>query len=265
MCFGYKRCWFLTHVAPKQLNGVGKMVLGVDMFMGVDMKVFLLAGGLGTRLRPLTNHTPKCLVPVRGRPLIDYWFDLFEHFDVDEVLVNLHHLPDLVEAHFIGHPWQGRVQLFHEPELLGSAGTVRACRDFVGDDDFLVCYADNLTDADLSVVWQRHQVGDAVLTMGLFHTPFPKECGIATLDAVGRIVDFVEKPENPESDLANAGIYAVSSEVFHVIGDQPSPVDFGFDVIPKLVGRMAGVVVDGFLMDVGTPERYEAVQKLWPH
>lgn len=229
------------------------------------MNVFLLAGGLGTRLRPLTDHIPKCLVPVKGRPLIDYWFDLFERLDVDNVLINLHHLPDQVEAHFADHPWKDRVHLFHEPELLGSAGTVRANRDFVGDDDFLVCYADNLTDTDLSVIWKRHQEGDAVLTMGLFHTPFPKECGIATLDENGRITDFVEKPEKPQSDLANAGIYAVSSDIFDVIGDQPPPVDFGFDAIPKLAGRMAGVVIEGFLMDVGTPERYEAVQNLWPH
>lgn len=229
------------------------------------MKVFLLAGGLGTRLRPLTNRIPKCLVPVRGRPLIDYWFDLFEGLGVDEVLINLHHLPDLVEAHFADHPWKDRVRLFHEPELLGSAGTVLANRDFVGADDFLVCYADNLTDTDLSVVWKRHVVGDAILTMGLFHTPFPKECGIATLDDAGKIVRFVEKPKQPESDLANAGIYAVSADVFDVIADLSPPIDFGFDVIPKLVGHMAGVVVEGFLMDVGTPERYEAVEKLWPH
>jgi NDP-sugar pyrophosphorylase family protein len=85
------------------------------------------------------------------------------------------------------------------------------------------------------------------------------------LDDEGLIVDFVEKPEKPASDLANAGIYAVSSGIFEVIGDQPPPVDFGFDAIPKLIGRMAGIAIDGFLMDVGTPERYEAVQRLWPH
>jgi mannose-1-phosphate guanylyltransferase len=243
----------------------GKMSLCSQGSMGVGMKVFLLAGGLGTRLRPLTNHLPKCLVPVRGRPLIDYWFDLFEGLGVDEVLVNLHHLPGLVETHFVGHPWQDRVRLVLEPELLGSAGTVRANRDFVGVDDFLVCYADNLTDTNLSVIWKRHQRGNSVLTMGLFRTPFPKECGIATLDGDSMIVDFVEKPDKPASDLANAGIYAVSSGIFEVIGDRSPPIDFGFDVIPELMGRMAGIAIEGFLMDVGTPDRYQAVQKLWPH
>jgi len=228
------------------------------------MKAFLLAAGLGTRLRPLTNHIPKCLVSVRGRALIDYWFDLFDICGVEEVLVNLHHLPDEVRAHFTGHPWHDRVKLFHEPELLGSAGTVRENRDFVGDEDFLVCYADNLTDADLSAIWRRHQAGDVMLTMGLFHTPFPKECGIAELDGDGRIVDFVEKPKHPVSDLANAGIYASSSSIFDVI-PKTGVADFGFDVIPKLRGQMAGVAINGFLMDVGTAERYEAVQKLWPH
>lgn len=228
------------------------------------MKVFLLAAGLGTRLRPLTHHTPKCLVPVRDRALIDYWFDLFDRYGVDEVLINLHHLPGRVRAHFADHPWRDRVRLVYEPDLLGSAGTVRLHRDFVGDADFLVCYADNLTDANLSRIWERHLRGDAVLTMGLFHTPFPRECGIAELDGDGRIVAFAEKPQQPVSDLANAGIYAVSPALFDAIPDR-TPVDFGFDVIPNLTGRMAGVEIDGFLMDVGTPERYEAVQKLWPH
>ena len=149
--------------------------------------------------------------------------------------------------------------------MLGSAGTVRANRAFVGDEDFLVCYADNLTDANLSALQSVHTAHDVPLTMGLFETGRPEECGIAALDPGGRITAFTEKPEKPVSNLANAGIYVASADLFDVIPEDRTPVDFGFDVIPKLVGRMAGCRIEGFLMDIGTPERYAEAQRRWPY
>ena len=114
------------------------------------MKAFLLAAGLGTRLRPLTDHMPKCLVPVEGRPLLDLWLDNFRRAGVDEVLVNLHHRPDQVRSHLRPTAGSPRSATSYEPILLGSAGTLAADRDFVGSDEvFLAVNADNLTDFDL--------------------------------------------------------------------------------------------------------------------
>src|ERR671933_1076253 len=115
------------------------------------MKAFLLAAGLGTRLRPVTDTVPKCMVEVGGRPMLDIWLDALAKAGVDEVLVNTHHLPGVVEAHVAGRSGPPAVRLSHERVLLGSAGTLLANKDFVaGEDMFLVVYADNLTDFDLA-------------------------------------------------------------------------------------------------------------------
>ena len=225
------------------------------------MKAFLLAAGLGTRLRPLTDHTPKCLLPIGGRPLLSYWFQLLKGHGVTEVLVNVHHRAADVEGYLEAEPPPVPVRLFHEPTLLGSAGTVKANAAWVAAErDFLVAYADNLTDVDLTSLVDAHRHGPFDLTVGLFRTDRPSECGIATLDERGTIVDFCEKPAEPPSNLANAGIYVASPALLDVIPDT-RPADFGFDVLPRLIGRMQGVPLDGFLLDVGTHERYERAQQ----
>ena len=123
------------------------------------MKAFLLAAGVGSRLRPITDTTPKCMLAIGGQPLLDIWLDAFDRAGVDEVLVNLHHLPDVVRTaprpRGAGTP---AVRTVFEPELLGSAGTLAANRAWVdGEEMFLACYADNLTDFDLRSLAETHQ------------------------------------------------------------------------------------------------------------
>ena len=114
------------------------------------MKAFLLAAGVGSRLRPITDTIPKCMLDIDGRPLLDIWLDAFDRADVSEVLVNLHHLPDVVRRHLAARTAPPTVRTFFEPELLGSAGTLRANRQWVEKEEFfLTCYADNLTDFDV--------------------------------------------------------------------------------------------------------------------
>ena len=225
------------------------------------MKAFLLAAGLGTRLRPLTDTTPKCLVPIAGRPLLDYWLELLAGHGFREVLVNTHHLPQQVVDHVNHHSHLLKVTLFHETSLLGSAGTVAANAAWLDDDEhFLIAYADNLTNADLSALMATHIRHDAPLTMALYHTPNPEQCGIASLDGDGRIVSFVEKPAAPVSDLANAGIYAASRSLLGFL-DERRPLDFGFDVLPNLLGEMYGFELEDYVLDIGTPERYDQAQR----
>ena len=220
------------------------------------VKALLLAGGLGTRLRPLTETVPKCLVPVAGRPMLSYWLDALERAGIGEALVNTHHLPEAVHA-FIASENSRRAVTLHEafePELLGSAGTVHANRTFADDADaVVVIYADNLSAIDLGDLVAFHGRHDDPMTMALFHTPQPRSCGIATLDAAGRIVDFVEKPETPASDLANAGLYVIDAAAWREIADMAA-FDFGFDVLPRFVGRMRGYAFDGYHRDIGTPQ-----------
>jgi len=228
------------------------------------VKAFLLAAGPGSRLRPITDTTPKCMLPVGDRPLLDIWLDEFDRVGVDEVLVNLHHLPDVVRGHIAARTASPKVQMFFEPELLGSAGTLLANRRWVdGEDMFLACYADNLTDFDLRSLIDAHVGRGAIATLTLFHSPNPSAGGVVELDAVGRVTGFVEKPAHPISDLTNAGMYAFHPSVLDEIRDEP-PSDIGYDLLPRLVGRAWAVLVEGYFRDIGTAEAYQRARKEWP-
>ena len=230
------------------------------------MKAFLLAAGYGTRLRPLTNTVPKCMVPIQGRPLLEWWFELLRSHGVSEVLVNTHYLPEPVREYLQHWNRENRgltAHEFYEPSLLGSGGTIRANRSFVaGEESFLICYTDNLTDADLSAFQRFHLGHDGVLSMALFHTNLPQQCGIAALDREGRVVEFQEKPAHPKSNLANAGMYIARQELFRLLPEKPE-LDFGKDVLPQLVGRMYGWQTQGYLIDIGTKENFERANREW--
>ena len=227
------------------------------------MKAFLLAAGIGSRLRPLTARTPKCMLPVGGRPMLDLWLDAFATAGADEVLVNLHHLADVVRAHLAARIGPPAVRLTYEPQLLGSAGTLLANRDWVADEEFfLACNADNLTDFDLAQLIKAHQEYQPVATLAAFHSPNPAAGGVLETDPNGTVVGFAEKPANPVSDLVNAGIYAFAPSVLNEIRDEP-PVDIGYDLLPRLVGRSRVIRVEGYFRDIGTPEAYAQAQLEW--
>lgn len=227
------------------------------------MKAFLLAAGVGSRLRPITDTVPKCMLEIDGRPLLDIWLDAFDRAGVDEVLVNLHHLPDVVRGHLNARAGPPAVRTFFEPELLGSAGTLAANRAWVGGEEmFLACYADNLTDFDLRSLVQAHQEHGAVATLTVFHCERPSAGGVVELDGSGTVISFVEKPSNPVSDLVNAGIYAFHPDVLDEIGASP-PHDIGYHLLPHLIGRARAIPVEGYLRDIGTIEAYQRAQQEW--
>jgi mannose-1-phosphate guanylyltransferase len=227
------------------------------------MKAFLLAAGVGSRLRPITDTVPKCMLAIDGRPLLDIWLDAFDGVGVDEVLVNLHHLPDVVRGHLDARAGPPAVRTFFEPELLGSAGTLAANRAWVGEEEmFLACYADNLTDFDLRSLVQAHQEHGAVATLTVFHSERPSAGGVVEVDGSGTVIGFVEKPSNPVSDLVNAGMYAFHPDVLDEIGGSP-PRDIGYDLLPRLVGQARAILVEGYLRDVGTIEAYQRAQQDW--
>lgn len=227
------------------------------------MKAFLMAAGTGTRLRPITDTVPKCLVPIRGVPLLDIWLDALERTGVDEVLLNVHYLPDRVMDHLARRTSKVPVVTSFEPELLGSAGTLRVNRSWIGEDArFLVCYADNLTDFDLRRLVAFHSERHATATLALFRAQNPSACGIVETDDTGRVISFEEKPARPTSDLANAGIYMFESAVLDEIPDRV-PADIGFDLLPGLIGRSWAMPIEGYFRDIGTIEAYEHAQLEW--
>jgi mannose-1-phosphate guanylyltransferase len=228
------------------------------------MKAFLLAAGIGSRLRPITETTPKCLVTIGDRPLLDHWLDAFARAGVTEVLINLHHLPDTVRAHVAARAVPPAVRLVFEPELLGSAGTLAANRDWVADEEFfLACNADNLTDFDLGYLVAAHRATGPIATIAVFRSENPSAGGVVALNEASRIIGFSEKPAVPASDLVNAGIYAFSPAVLFEIAEK-RPADIGYDLLPRLVGNAHAVRVEGYFRDIGTLEAYRRAREEWP-
>jgi mannose-1-phosphate guanylyltransferase len=226
------------------------------------VKAFLLAAGLGTRLRPITNTIPKCMLVIDDRPLLDIWLDAFDAAGVGEVLVNLHHLPEVVTRHLAARTAPPSVRTFFEPELLGSAGTLLANRAWVDDEEFfLACNADNLTDFDLRSLIDAHREHGPIATLAVFHSETPSAGGVVELDGSGAIIGFVEKPSEPVSDLTNAGMYAFHPSVLDEI--KSAPADIGYDLLPGLVDRARAVLVEGYFRDVGTADAYRRAREEW--
>jgi len=243
------------------MPGTGKITEDIE---DVDMKAFLLSAGLGTRLRPLTDTVPKCLVPIKGKPLLTYWIELFERHSITDVLINTHYLHaqvhDYIKQHNISRK-NPHIREFYEPELLGSGGTVSANRDFVVDEEFFfICYADNLTNIDLTAMLNFHIKHNSPFTMALFRAANPSQCGIVDLDKDNRIIKFEEKPQNPKSNLANAGLYIAGNNLFEKFPHR-SFIDFGKDIIPLLAGNMYGWETSDYLIDIGTPNNYKKAQE----
>ncbi len=231
------------------------------------MRAILLAGGLGTRLLPLTRSTPKCLVDVCGKPLLGWWFDLLEAHGVASVIINLHHLPEQVQSYVDEYRGPLTIETFHEERLLGSAGTVLACREFLSQSEsFLILYGDNLTNVDLGALSAHHRAYQPLLTVGLFRSARPESCGIVELDgsSEGRVTSFIEKPEHPPSNLASAGLFVADRGIFsRFSAEARQPYDFGGDLMPRLIGDMNGVEVEGYLRDVGTHESLAVGREEW--
>lgn len=228
------------------------------------MRALLLAAGLGTRLRPLTDTVPKCLAPIHGKPLLDYWLEHLFAADVERVLVNLHWLPDVVRAHVAASPYRDRIDLVHEEVLLGTGGTVLANRAWLEGRSFLLAHADNLTDFDVAGFQARHAARPAGCAMSMlaFRTDIPKTCGILGLGSDGVVESFHEKVENPPGNLANAAVYICEPEITDFIVSLGKPVvDFSTEVIPAFMGRILAVETDGYHRDIGSLESLAAAER----
>lgn len=225
------------------------------------MKAFLLAAGKGTRLRPLTFHTPKCLIPICGKPLIDYWFDLFKIYGIDEILINTSYLAEKVKSYINGNTRGLKIKLTYEEKLLGSGGTIKKNWDFVKEQEFFfIFYADNLTNINIKKMLEFHDKHKKNFTLAVFRVPNPKECGIVEIDEQSCVRSFIEKPEKPVSDLAFAGIMLSSQRLINYFPDKDI-FDLGYDVLPRIVGNAAGYIMEDYLLDIGISEKIKQAEK----
>lgn len=229
------------------------------------MRAILLAAGLGTRLRPITDTTPKCLVLINGQELLAIWLNRLAEARIGPFLVNTHYLSGQVDDFVEASPYRNDISLVHERDLLGTAGTLVANLDFFGDADGLLIHADNYCLADFSAFLQAHsnRPSECVLTMMTFRTETPSSCGIVELDARGVVVGFHEKVAHPPGNLANGAVYILSAELLQLLGtDLRGVTDFSTEVLNCLVGKIYSYETSETFLDIGTPENYAKANSL---
>ena len=231
------------------------------------MRALLLAAGFGTRLRPLTNTIPKCLVPIHGRPLLDYWLESLLDHGVDSVLINTHYMAPMVQKYICLSSWKSRVTIVHEESLLGTGGTILQNRRFFQEEPFLVAHADNLTIFDVHEFSHCHaeRRSDTEITMMVFKTDTPQSCGIVELDKGGVVQVFYEKIANPPSNLANAAVYIFEPDVVAWMGSlDKMEVDLSTEVIPHYIGRINTYHNMQYHRDIGTIESWQEANRDFP-
>lgn len=225
------------------------------------MKAILLAGGEGTRLRPLTARLPKPMVPLFGRPVLEHLLLLLRRHGIRQAAVTLGYLPEKVTDYFgDGSAWGMELTYFTEETPLGTAGAVRACRDFLDGEDCIVLSGDCVCDFDLTACMELHHSRQAEVTLLLHRVAEPLEYGLVRTDDAGRVTQFVEKPgwSQVVTDQVNTGIYLLQNGVLDQIPDG-TPYDFSRDLFPKLLeqGRtVCGDLPHGYWRDMGDSRAY---------
>ncbi len=221
------------------------------------MKALLLAAGFGTRLLPLTSTTPKCLVPIGGKPLLQHWLEsLAASCQFEEVIINTHYLAEKVDQFFSSYAPPIDIDLSYESKLLGPGGTLLRHRDQLTSGDFLVAHADNFS----LISWQEfldayHSRPDhCVGLMMTFESDDPSSCGIVQTDAQGIVTAMHEKVQSPPGRLANAATFLFSPKVFEIIDrlDPATVFDISQDIIPSLCGHLATYENTSYHRDIGT-------------
>lgn len=219
-----------------------------------EVQALLLAAGLGTRLSPLTAHCPKSLMPISGRPILEYWLSSLYQCGVRRIFVNFHHHRAMMEKFLGRRVFKGWVTGLPEDALLGTAGTVREISDVLASGVTLLAHADNWcqTDLDDFLFFHEHlRPAGAVISMMVFRSPTPKSCGVVEVDATGMVSAFFEKVSNPPGNLANGAVYLLEPEVISWIRERPEVVDFSVDVVPQFIKRIAVWENQGIHRDIG--------------
>ena len=224
------------------------------------MRTFLLAAGLGTRLRPLTYNIPKCLVSIKGLPLLGIWLKRLTEANIGPFLINTHYLPEQVEAFIKASPYCEQVTLINEIELKGTAGSLIANLDFFQGEEGLIIHADNYCLADFTAFQRAHinRPPECLMTMMTFRTNNLSSCGIVKLDERGIVSDFYEKVDHPPGNLANGAIYILTPELLKKLGtDYRESKNFSTEIISQFIGRIYSYETSQIFIDIGNPDNYD--------
>ena len=235
--------------------------------MTKKIKALLLSAGLGTRLRPLTHNTPKCLIKINNKPILEYWLDSLERVGCDSTIINTHHLHQKV-SYFLKNRNNKNmiIKEDYEEKLLGTAGTLIKHKEFFKDSRIIMIHADNMTNFDLSELIKAddQRPKNCLMTMLTFETNSPQTCGIVETDEDMIVRNFFEKVNNPPSNIANGAIYIFESTLLEELSEITSNLfDFSKDVIPLFLGRIFSYHTQKDFIDIGTPENLSKAKNIF--
>ena len=259
----------ISHI-DKRIDGIDiknrsqeiEFLLAEALGTNIPSKAVLLVGGRGTRLRPLTDKMPKALLEVQGRTITEHLFDLIKKYGIRDVVLCIGYLKEKIKERFGDGSRLGiNIIYVEEKEPLGTAGPLRLAKKNLKE-SFIVSNGDELKNINIPRMFRLHKRKNALATIALTTVDNPSHYGVARLDG-SRIIEFVEKPSNPPSNLINAGFYILEPEVIDMIPEGFSMLEK--DVFPKLaqLGRLRGFPFAGQWFDIGNIERYRIAEKKW--
>lgn len=228
------------------------------------MKALLLAAGFGTRLLPITEKIPKCLVKINEISMLEFWLSKLAIQPISKVIVNTHHFADLVNHELSNYSIKKPIEIFHEEELLGTAGTLLANLTLELESEILVAHCDNYSDINMDDFLIAHSQRDpnCVITMAIFRTNNVQMSGMVETDMNGIVQKFIEKPEHSELTMANAAIYLFDKRAINEIRvNHMNAFDIARDILPHFVGRIQAYSIAGFHMDMGTIENLTLISR----
>lgn len=227
------------------------------------MKGVILAGGKGTRMRPLTYLNPKPMLPLVTKPFMEHFILRLKYYGIDEIILSTGYLPDAFNKYFgDGKKFGVKLTYVTEESPLGTCGAVKNVEKYLGNEAFFVFNGDILTSIDLKKMLSFHKSKKSDITISLAPVEDPTEYGLVTVDKNSKVRDFLEKPsmEEIETNLINAGTYVIEP---HILGHVPEAEVYSFErgLFPKALKlgyNISGFAYQGYWLDVGTPEKYMA-------
>jgi NDP-sugar pyrophosphorylase family protein len=230
--------------------------------MVMPKKALILCGGLGTRLRPITYEIPKSLIPIQEKPILEHLIELFKKYGINEIFLSVGYLKEMIKDHFKdGSSFGVKINYIEEDQPLGTGGPVKLAKALLTE-TFIVSNGDELKDINIKEMHEAHERNKALITIALTKVEDPTQYGVASMEG-SRILEFIEKPENPKSDLISSGFYIMEPEVIDLLED-------GFQMLEKNLfpkisekGRLFGFPFEGQWFDCGSFSRYDKAIKEW--
>lgn len=218
------------------------------------MKAVIMAGGKGTRLKPLTDNIPKPMVKIIDKPVMEHIINLLREHNITDIAVTLGHLSQSIIDYFgDGERFGVNLTYFIEKTPLGTAGSVKGTQNFVGE-DFIVISGDSFTNIDLTKAIRYHFAKDSILTVISQPHPRPQGLGVLEIDYDNKIIEFIEKPTDMKPSLINTGIYIINKKILSLIPD--GAYDFGKQLLPRLTGKIFAYITYDYWSDIGTLSSY---------